>query len=122
MAARPLAESFPYDNSALSANNAAMSVHRPNCEYCAYVSCTRLTERTDSARSTFTASRWTRAAGLRLGLWPPAAATTCRTPIATSSASPRKPRERNDNAVIIESLVVNFGTIPAGYAPVHHKP
>src|SRR5688572_17637970 len=86
MAGRPCALSLPYDSRALSAKSAAMSVHSPNCEYCAYASCTRLTARTDSARSTFCASWWTRAAALRFGLVS-AVTTTWSAPNAASIAS-----------------------------------
>src|SRR5512138_1547739 len=87
MAWRPRSLSCPYESRASSAKSAAMSAHSPNCEYCAYVSCTRLTARTDSARSTFRASRWRRAAALMPGVASPAT-TACRAPkSATSSGS-----------------------------------
>src|SRR5438132_722648 len=103
MAWRPRSLSLPYDSWAFSANSAAISVHNPNCEYCAYVSCTRLAARTDSARSTFCARRWTRAAALMLGLESPAT-TACRAPSATSSAGPLDVRRRNRNPLVMGGL------------------
>src|SRR5687768_610511 len=85
-----------------------MSVHSPNCEYCAYVSWTRLTARTDSARSTFCDSRWTRAATLRFGLMS-AAATTWSAPSAASIARAHTDvRRRTRDGLVIEATQESF--------------